>query len=234
MKKYDNVLFDIDGTLLPMDQDVFIKAYFRALIKYIAPYGCDAEKVTEAVWLGTGAMVKNDGTRTNEAAFWSAFARVYGEKAYTDKPLFDRFYETDFNTIKSVCSPSDIPNAIIKRLKADGVNTVIASSPIFPMTAHKARLGWAGVDPDDFSYISAYENSTFCKPSPDYYTEIARKNGLDVKKCLMVGNDVSEDLPAAAAGMDVFILTDCLINKKNADISAVPHGGMNDLINYLF
>ena len=30
------VLFDLDGTLLPMDQDVFNKAYFGALSKTCA------------------------------------------------------------------------------------------------------------------------------------------------------------------------------------------------------
>ena len=36
MIKY--VLFDLDGTLLPMDQDVFVRAYFGALAKKLAPY----------------------------------------------------------------------------------------------------------------------------------------------------------------------------------------------------
>ena len=27
------VMFDLDGTLLPMDQDVFVKAYFSELCK---------------------------------------------------------------------------------------------------------------------------------------------------------------------------------------------------------
>ena len=35
--KLDTVLFDLDGTLLPMDQDVFIKAYFGRLARKLAP-----------------------------------------------------------------------------------------------------------------------------------------------------------------------------------------------------
>ena len=33
------ILFDLDGTLLPMDQDIFIKGYLGGLAKKLAPYG---------------------------------------------------------------------------------------------------------------------------------------------------------------------------------------------------
>ena len=62
------VMFDLDGTLLPMDQDVFVKAYFSELCKKAAPFGYDPEKLIKGVWAGTGAMVKNNGAKTNEAA----------------------------------------------------------------------------------------------------------------------------------------------------------------------
>ena len=31
------VLFDLDGTLLPMDNDVFTKCYFKLLVQQLAP-----------------------------------------------------------------------------------------------------------------------------------------------------------------------------------------------------
>ena len=33
------ILFDLDGTLLPMDQDAFTKAYFKSLSEYLLPFG---------------------------------------------------------------------------------------------------------------------------------------------------------------------------------------------------
>ena len=39
------VLFDLDGTLLPMDQDIFIKKYFGLLAQKLAPHGYDPEKL---------------------------------------------------------------------------------------------------------------------------------------------------------------------------------------------
>ena len=60
------VLFDLDGTLLPMDQDVFTTGYFKSLCKKVAPLGYEPEKLVKAIWAGMAAMVKNDGSETNE------------------------------------------------------------------------------------------------------------------------------------------------------------------------
>ena len=63
------VLFDLDGTLLPMDQDTFTNAYFKELAKKMAPFGYNPDELVKGVWKVTGAMVRNDGTKTNEEAF---------------------------------------------------------------------------------------------------------------------------------------------------------------------
>ena len=67
-------LFDLDGTLLPMDQDEFTKAYFDGLSKNLAPYGYEPKRLVGGVRHGTKAMVKNDGTQTNEQVFWILYA----------------------------------------------------------------------------------------------------------------------------------------------------------------
>ena len=49
----------------------------------------------------------------------------------------------------------------------------------------------------------------------------------------MVGNDATEDMIAETLGMRVFLLTDCLLNKKETDISRYPQGSFDDLIAYV-
>ena len=50
----------------------------------------------------------------------------------------------------------------------------------------------------------------------------------------MVGNDVTDDMiPAVAVGMKTFLLTDYLINKIDADISAFPNGDYDALLGYI-
>jgi HAD superfamily hydrolase (TIGR01549 family) len=228
------VLFDLDGTLLPMDQDVFVKAYFKELCKKAAPIGYDPDKLISGIWAGTGAMVKNQGQKTNENVFWDTFAGIFGEKAYADKAVFDDFYANEFDKAKDVCGFNPKAGELVKRLKNAGIKLVLASNPIFPVVAQKKRMHWAGIDPDDFEYITAYENSHYSKPNPMYYVEVLKVLGYDAKDCIMVGNDVSEDMCASEAGIKTFLLTDCMINTAEKDISVFDHGGFTELENHLF
>ena len=94
-------------------------------------------------------------------------------------------------------------------------------------------LRQAGLVPEDFALYTTYENSTFCKPNPAYYLEIARTLHVQPEECLMVGNDATEDMAAREVGMDVFLLTDCLINAKNRDLNAYPRGDFAALNAYI-
>lgn len=227
------VLFDLDGTLLPMEQERFTKAYFKALTEFMSPFGYDPQKLVAAVWGGTKAMLANDGAQTNDKAFWRSLEGVYGEKIYDDIAKFDRFYETKFDVLKAECGYNARAAQTVKALKARGAKLVIASNPVFPMTAHVKRMRWAGLDERDFCLITDYAQSSFCKPSAGYYSEIARRIGEDEKNCVMVGNDVSDDMPARAVGMDVFLLTDCLLNGRGADIAQYRRGGFDELDAFL-
>ena len=60
------VLFDLDGTLLPMVMDEFTGGYFKMLAKKLNPYGYEHQSLVKAIWHGTAAMVRNDGSCRNE------------------------------------------------------------------------------------------------------------------------------------------------------------------------
>ena len=227
-----NILFDLDGTLLPMDQDKFANGYFSRLVKKLAPLGYDPKKTVDGIWAGTAAMVKNNGDCTNEQAFWNKFGEIFGEKAIKDKPVFDEYYRVEFQDVKTDCGFNTQAAGTVKKLEKDGFKLILATNPIFPAVATESRIKWAGLDKDDFLLYTTYENSHYCKPNPDYYREICEKLSLNPTECLMVGNDVEEDAAAEKLGMRVFLLTDCLINKKGKDISGYPHGGFKELTEY--
>ena len=44
MMQLTTVLFDLDGTLLPMDQDEFVKDYFVRIAHTMARHGYDPQK----------------------------------------------------------------------------------------------------------------------------------------------------------------------------------------------
>lgn len=227
------ILFDLDGTLLPMDQDVFVKDYFGRIAAKLAQQGYDPKKLVETIWRGTGAMVKNDGSKTNEEAFWEFALSVYGDQILKDKRFFDEFYEEEFDKIKAVCGYHPAAAQVVHSLKEKGLCVALATNPIFPARATQWRIQWAGLKPDDFAMYTTYENSRYCKPNLDYYRDVLTQLDVSAEECLMVGNDVSEDMIAEQLGMNVFLLTDCLINKEQKNIDAYPNGSFDDLITHI-
>jgi len=224
------VFFDLDGTLLPMDQDTFARAYFSGLAKKVAPLGYEPEKLVAAIWRGTGAMVANDGSVTNEEAFWKTFCGIFGEDARADEPSFAEYYATGFQSVKEVCGFQPLAAPLIRRLREAGFRVILATNPLFPAIATESRIRWAGLEPEEFEFYTTYENSRFSKPNPDYYRDLIRRFDLDPTECMMVGNDYGEDMVAAALGMEVFLVTDCLIAKEGADLEKYPHGDFVALV----
>lgn len=227
------ILFDLDGTLLPMDQEKFVHSYLRRMAVRLAPHGYDPDALVKAIWKGTGAMVKNDGSVSNETVFWQVFSSLLGEEARKDEPLFEEFYHTDFQKVQSDCGFDPMAAQVIRLIKGKGFRVALATNPLFPSVATHSRIRWAGLDVKDFELITTYENSFHCKPNLDYYREILGKLNVKPEECLMVGNDVSEDMIARELGMRVFLMTDCLINKENKDIASYPHGGFPELITFI-
>jgi len=229
------VLFDLDGTLLPMDQDVFVKAYFGGIAAALAPRGYEPKKLVDAIWTGTASMIKNDGTKTNEERFWERFISIFGEKAKEDEPYFEAFYESEsgFDRVRDVLGYTPSASEIISLIKSKGLRIALATNPIFPSIATEKRISWAGLSTSDFELYTTYENSRFCKPNLAYYKDILNKLGLKGEECLMVGNDVGEDMIARELGMQVFLLTDCLINKTDKNVSDFPHGSFPELKDFI-
>lgn len=228
-----HVLFDLDGTLLPMDMEEFTAGYFGLLTQKLAPRGYDPKKLIDAVWAGTAAMVKNDGRRTNEEAFWARFAQIFGEESLKDMPLFEEFYGNEFQQAKKFCGFNPKAAQAVRQIRASGRRVVLATNPIFPAVATRSRLSWVGLESADFELVTTYENSRFCKPNVNYYREVLDKLGMRGSDCLMVGNDMTEDTAAAQLGMEVFLITDCLINKERRDVNAWPHGGFDELVRFV-
>ncbi len=227
------ILFDLDGTLVPMDQDVFVKDYFKRLSAKLAPYGYEPKQLIDTIWKGTAAMIKNNSELSNEQVFWGVAQSVYGDKILADKYLFDQFYQTEFDKVKAVCGYDPKARQTVYALKKMGYSLALATNPIFPPEATELRIAWAGLSVNDFEFYTNYENTNCCKPNPDYYKEVAARIGCDPTECLMVGNDVGDDMVAETIGMKVFLITNCLINANGEDISHYPQGDFDDLTEYI-
>ena len=231
--KITTVLFDLDGTLLPLDQDVFLKNYFGLLAEHMSAYGYEKEKLLKTVWGATPDMISNDTGTSNEEVFWACMAKTYGSDVRKDEPKFDEYYAVTFPKVRSVCGYDPRAAKVIETCKEKGLRVALATSPFFPTTATLQRTRWAGLDPEDFELITTYANSQGCKPNPAYYHRVLETLGVTAEECLMVGNDVREDMMARELGMDVFLLTPCMINREDQDITVYPRGGFDELLAYI-
>ena len=227
------ILFDLDGTLLPMDQDIFLKAYLGGLARKGAAHGYDGASLPKQIMAGTYAMVKNDGSATNEEVFWNTFSALCHRDTKQDIAIFDDFYHNEFQDVKHACGFDPRAAEVIRQIKSLGYQVALATNPLFPAIATHSRARWAGLNPEDFDLITTYENSRHCKPNPDYYRDVLDALGVKPEECVMVGNDVDEDMIAQTLGMQVFLLTDCIINKSGADIDQYPHGSFPELMEFI-
>ena len=158
------VLFDLDGTLLPMVQEEFIKGYFGALCRRFAPKGYEPKRMIDTLWKGTAAMVRNDGACPNRDRFWAAFAEEFGQERLQDVPEFDDFYGQEFNEAAACTQPTPLADRCVKTLREKGYPVILATNPLFPRVGTLSRIRWAGLDAADFALITTYENATHCKP----------------------------------------------------------------------
>lgn len=222
------ILFDLDGTLLPLSMENFRKVYFPLLVQKGVEIGIDKDKMKQGILGGLQAMSKNDGSFTNEIVFWNFFETATDISAESVKKDFDDFYNNEFLKLKDVCGYTEYSRKIVDVLKEKGYKLILATNPILPMSANINRMAFVGLKPDDFEYITAFENSTYCKPNQKYYEEIIEKNSLNPKECLMVGNNVLEDMVAEKLGIDTFLITDVLENEYNLDYKKYNQGSLKD------
>lgn len=228
MSTFKAIFFDLDGTLLPLDNDRFVEVYLGELAKQGTGWGFEPQKLLKTIWKATGAMIKNDGSKTNEQAFWDAFKALMPEldPAWIDGniPRFDGFYRDPDGFHKARITSKDNPlaAAVLETARRKAGKVVLATNPIFPASAVESRLSWIGLTPRHFDDVTTYHNSCFSKPDPAYFTALLDKHGLRPEEVLMVGNNVGEDiLPARAAGLETLLVTDCLINAENHPLDGI-------------
>ena len=214
----DTILFDLDGTLAPFAQDEFIRVYFKALVSRVTPMGYKPDDMIDALWQGVSAMTGNDGSRTNRQIFWESFTQKLGIQALALENILNDFYAREFDSVRTVLRETADRGPLLRGLRERGYGLVLATNPIFPAVAVETRLGWVGLRPEDFDYVTTYENSRRSKPNPDYYRDILSHIGRQGENCLMAGNNPVDDAAALQAGISVYLVTDYMENPDGVRI----------------
>jgi len=232
----DTILFDLDGTLLRVSQDAFLEAYLTRLSKVFIKLGLNPEEAIKALWIGTKAMVQNDGSVPNAQRFWDAFSdclKLDENMRQASEAACDSFYTGAFNEVKEITEPTDVSKRIVSTMKAKGFCVALTTNPVFPLCAVESRLNWLGLETNDFELVTHYANSSFCKPNLDYYREVLKKLNKSPEQCLMIGNSPAEDMCSSALGIETFLVTGYLESAGDVDISIYRHGSLEELEEYL-
>jgi len=226
-------LFDLDGTLLSIEAEEFLKYYFGALSADFEDLCADQEQFVKLLMASTEKMIRNDGSRSNQEAFMEAFMEKMEIKNQAEakkiKERFDQFYQSKFTALdKYFDLDRETPAEIIKHLKNQGKKLVLATNPLFPKEAVAARLSWIGIEAEDFELLTHYENMSYAKPNPNYYREILEKIDADPDNCLMIGNDLKEDAVASELGIKTLIISDKLIEREDSSYPVAWQGSLKE------
>lgn len=229
----NTILFDLDGTLLPMDTEAFTKRYFKELSIKLKDF-FTPEEITSHLWNSTKYMVGNTEThKTNEEAFYEDFYKNIRHEREVLNPILEEFYEKDFNKVRDVSNQNDHMIKSVNLLKEKGYNLVVATNPLFPQTAILNRIEWAGVSKEDFNFITSFEKMHFCKPNLDFYREILENIDKKPKSCLMVGNDIKEDMIAKEIGIETYLISDFVIGDIKEDKNIDHKGDYKDFYRFV-
>ncbi len=229
-EKSKAILFDLDGTLLPLDFNELLNHYFALLSGEFLDLA-KQERFVEVLMTGTEKMIRNDGEQTNQEVFLDYFLT---ELEINDKEnilsRIDKFYQEKFPQLGAIVKERNQAEKLIEHLSQD-YKLILATNPVFPKQAVIERLQWANLKADNFSFITSYENMHYAKPNLKYYQEIFEKEGLNPKESIMVGNDMQHDMVAKKLSCYTFLVEDFLINREDKpDYNVDWRGSFEELL----
>lgn len=201
------VLFDIDNTLILFEENAFFRAYMTRLTpKFLDIF--TAEQFQQRLIGATRALLDNRGRITNSEYYLNHFSREMEHLRPEFWTRFNHFYDTEFNQLCTMVKAVSAAQDVLRAIHENGLKLIAASNPLWPLSVQTIRLAWAGVETLPYSFITHIENSSFCKPQPEFYLEVCDKIKLKPEQCLMVGNDPLNDMIAGKTGMKTYLTSD--------------------------
>ena len=232
MNKFNTVLFDLDGTLLPINGEAFEAIYFKGLSSYFLDK-YEPKEFIKLIWAATKAMVLDTSPKTNEEAFMDALQALVNEEITWMQERFNQFYLNEFDQIKIAVTPNPSIQKAVKLLKEKGYRLIIATNPMFPKIAIEKRIEWTGCDRNDFEYVTSFEKNHYCKPQLKFYEEVLSDLNLDASQCLMVGNDINEDMIVSKLNMSTYLITNHVIQDTIIPDSVNYSGNYDDFYQFV-
>lgn len=233
------LLIDLDGTLLSNSMDTFLPAYLHKLGEALSSYA-DPKTMIKQLLAATECMVKNEQPDTTlEQAFSNNFYPALGlDQERMQQPLED-FYQNIFPSLRGLTQSKPEAVTAVEHAREKGYGIVIATNPLFPLSAITHRLAWAGLPVEDNSFllVPSYSTSHFAKPSHAYFAELIAQSGWPDGAVIMVGDDEKLDIcPAQEFGLPAFWVKDGERQMHSCSMDGEPpwaSGGMDELLPWI-
>ena len=134
--------------------------------------------------------------------------------------------EIEDNTSFTCVVNAKIFTDILNKMVSDTVELSLVKSDSDEIDVLVIKGGISSLDIQTFDAASWSDLPKFTpkiklKVNPKYFQEVMEEFGPNPKECLMVGNDVQEDLTIRSLGVKTYLLTDTLENKKNIPLEEV-------------
>lgn len=229
------VLFDLDGTLLPLERPRFEAALFQNLDAMFARKFPDQPDAAAAMKRASLACFHSGDTgETNEARMCRLLREEAGEPlAGAILEALEGHYRSDYNSIREIIRDPSVAREALELVNAYGGVPVVATNPVAPKSCIYARMDWAGIRPEQFRLVTTYELCHYVKPDPRYYQEVLRLLGAEPSECIMIGNDTDEDMEGAiGAGIEAYLMTDYVMDRRDS-VEQYHHGTSREMLEYL-
>lgn len=213
--KYQYLLLDLDGTLLGSRSHKLNLKFIVQFVRSLRAQGFTLFKALQILHFQKKKMLdlshqKNGVLNIRKSVQF--FSELSGLPESQAKQVLFATARQCFQSARSAFYP--IPEALdFLEWASSRYKLILATNPMWPLDIVQYRLELAGIPAETFEFITHAENMSACKPHVQYYQELLELRGLTASECIMIGNDEYKDGPAAAVGVEVFIL------KQHSDFS---------------
>lgn len=199
------VLFDLDDTLLHTNMDKFLPQYFKGLgetLSHLAP----PARLTDQIYTAVNKMTINqDPGELLSEIFSRNFYPPLGTTEEACAPEIKYFYREEYPKLRLLTLPKPEASDLVEWCLAQDFSVAVATNPLFPETATRQRILWAGLNPEDFSFFTHFNNFHFTKPNLTYYAEVLGRLGWPDTPAVMIGDNLTYDLlPMQNMGFDTY------------------------------
>ncbi|MGD2156327.1 MAG: DinB family protein [Anaerolineales bacterium] len=230
------LLIDLDDTLLGNDMGTFIPAYLNLLSQHLSSY-VDPKQMVPTMLDATQEMFQNlDPDCTLKDVFDAAFYLPLGLDEAALKHEIEGFYADIFPKLRTLTQYRPEAVELIENALSLGYQIGIATNPLFPLTAIRQRLNWAGLPSDDFPFllIPSYETFHFAKPNPAFFAEFLGWIGWPQDPVVMIGNDRNHDIRGARLlGLPAFWISEREIDPEEGNSIPTASGNLDQVIPWL-